>query len=93
MSDQIKYYHKNTNFFSKLGGRIVEIMHSLNLVSTDIKKKSFKNSVNILYIPEKIKGLLNEKQKIYSIPARLPMIVPPKVYGFNQLGGYLMNDE
>ena len=35
----------------------------------------------------------NVRQGIINLPAKLPMICPPKAYGPNTLGGYLLNDE
>lgn len=92
LNDQDKYYYSNSKFYANLGGKIVDIMQTLNLVSINVINKSKIEKVSIIEIPESIKVLLNEKKKIYSVPTRLPMIVPPKPYASNKLGGYLLND-
>lgn len=47
--------------------------------------------VGVILIPDKIKGLL-ENIQLLCAPTNLPMIVPPKPYCKNKLGGYLLND-
>ena len=51
---------------------MIDTLHRLNLVSVsiDINVKNHMQNVNILEIPVNTKGLLNEKQILYSIPAR-----------------------
>lgn len=61
-----------------------------------IKKKLIRVSktnqhYDLVVYDDKLKYNLN-KQKMYAIPTRLPMIVKPKDYGVDLLRGYLLND-
>lgn len=94
LSDDEKFSDEyETKFYVFLGGKIVEILCALSLVSTNVIKRSAKEKVYIIEIPEHIKSILDENNKIYSVPPKLPMIVPPKPYSPNELGGFFLNDS
>lgn len=87
------YFHKNSRFHATIGGKILDILSSLNLIILNvIRKNSRTESVATIEIPTNIKSLLKGRNVI-SVPMRLPMIVKPKPYDKNKLGGYLLNDE
>lgn len=65
-------------------------------MSTFRKKKiltiSKTDKVNVI-IPSQVLRDIVGNRKVYNIPKHLPMIVPPKLYTKDQLGGYLLNNE
>lgn len=89
MDDNIKSFNKNSKLELKVGGVFIEILDRLDLIKHDFYKGRNK-SVNIITIPDNINKLL-EKRFIYSVPPKLPMIVPPKKYDINESGGYILN--
>jgi DNA-directed RNA polymerase len=53
---------------------------------------STKEKINII-LPSKLLTDTITNRIVYNIPKKLPMLVPPKAYTNNSLGGYLLNDE
>jgi hypothetical protein len=77
------------SFYSFVGGRLMDILIVHGVIDSNIVKKNNKNT-NFLKISSKL--LLNYKNKTLAAPVKLPMIVIPKKYDNNKLGGYLLND-
>ena len=92
--DIVQPFEDNTVLFDLIGTRLfVELLIQADLVYEEIiiskeeKNKQFK----ILSLSKEVLQVL-ENKKIYIVPLKLPMIVEPKPYSFNVLGGYLLND-
>lgn len=64
-----------------------DLIHEEIIISREVGNKQFK----ILCVNPKVLQLF-EKNRIYVLPLKLPMIVEPKTYSPKQLGGYLLND-
>lgn len=86
-------FENNSRLFDYLGTRIlvelltqIDLIHEEIIISKDKKDKQFK----ILSLNKEVAHLTSKN--IYVIPLKLPMIVEPKVYHHDQLGGYLLND-
>lgn len=78
-----------------IASRIFLIFEALGLVQQGIKwvRVNGKPHMNtIVNLPDKVKGLLDDKSLVIVNPPRLPMIVEPKSHFHNQKGGYLSND-
>lgn len=78
------------SFYLYIGGKLIEIMTTCNMLEVKVIKNK-NNSIAVLQVSDEV-SLLNVKNKALSIPLNLPMIVKPKPYSENKLGGYLLND-
>ena len=77
-------------FYSKIGTILMEVLMFSNLVGVKTTTLSFKEKRLDYYVLDK--KLLNTN-KLKVTPINLPMIVPPKDYTNNTLGGYILNDD
>ena len=77
-------------FYLHIGSKLIEIMVTCNMVSIKIVKRQ-DSSLAILKITDEISALLGRKNSVVTIPMNLPMIVKPKPYSEEDLGGYLLN--
>ena len=80
-SDQIKAY---------LGFCLIQILESCNMVKSELVIKSKDEKYYVLRVDRKILNMSDKS--ILDFPLKLPMIVKPKPYNHNILGGYLLND-
>lgn len=96
-----EYNDKDANFTGYIGAILAKWLLDINLIEEKWIRKGRKESIDILVPTEDIKNTLNEKDNIYYLPCKLPMIIRPKPYyrinlSNNQtkeyLGGYLLND-
>jgi hypothetical protein len=82
----------NDEFILKLGSLCIEIMVTCSLLSMKVIKEKPKHNKVILEISEEVKSTLDRHNPVLVTPLNLPMIVKPKPYSKNELGGYLLND-
>jgi hypothetical protein len=92
--NDMKGYHgfeeSETHMF--LGGNIINIMSQCNFISSKVITVN-KQALAILTVTDKVRKLLDKNiNKPTSIPMNLPMIVKPKDYNSEEVGGYLLND-
>jgi len=80
-------------FLVQLGSRLMEIMFTCEVLETKIIKPSKNESRQVLMLNENVSSLLPRKNTVILAPLKLPMIVKPKFYTENKLGGYLLNDD
>ena len=80
-------------FLVQLGSRLLEIMFTCEVLETKVIKPSKNESRLVLILNENVSSLLPRKNTVIIAPLKLPMIVKPKVYTENKLGGYLLNDD
>lgn len=85
-------FEYNNKLFDFLGVRIlVELLIQTDLIHEEIIISKEKNKQQKILCLNK--EVLSQIQKnIFVLPLKLPMIVVPKLYKVNQLGGYLLND-
>jgi hypothetical protein len=83
----------NDEFFVQLGSRLMEIMITCEVIETKVIKPSKNESRLVLILNENVSSLLPRKNTVIVAPLKLPMIVKPKAYTENILGGYLLNDD
>lgn len=81
------------NFYVKMGCKLIDILLysdilSMTLVSSIDKEHPYQ----ALQVKDKTITSTGSKQAVINLPLKLPMICPPKYYGDNVLGGYLLND-
>lgn len=75
------------SIFEQMGFLSIETVHS-----TELQLRKDKESLESVWkIPNSLSNILDYKN-LYTIPGRLPMIVTPKPYKNDELGGYLSND-
>jgi len=78
-----------------LGCKILDILESCDMLKKVLTKPGVTKSEYVLKIVENFG--LKDKERIVSLPTKLPIIVKPKKYGKvsgkKLLGGYLLNDE
>ena len=77
---------------SALGCKVIDILCYSEMLKKVLTVISAKQKQYVLEIVES-KILVNNKRNIINLPTKLPMIVPPKPYSKNVLGGYLLNNE
>jgi hypothetical protein len=82
-------------FYSILGNNIIDILNRSNMLSIVLRKGQYYNDHPFYVLRIRDEKLLskNTKQKVFSVPLKLPMIWPPKIYTCTDLGGYLLNNE
>ena len=86
--------HLNDSFYSILGYKIIDILNFSEIISLGlIKTPDNEHPYYAIQIKDKSLMSWNVTQSIINLPIKLPMICPPKPYGPNMLGGYLLNDE
>ena len=84
-------FEDNTVVFS-IGSVLLGWMIHCKLLDKNIITISKKERVNIVILTKILSDTITNR-RVYNIPKKLPMIVPPKLYTKEQLGGYLLNDE
>lgn len=94
-SDFASYLKENEdNFYSHLGCKIINILTHSDIVFMHLIKSADKDDpYHALLVKDKNLISQNTRQSVVNMPTKLPMICPPKPYGDNLLGGYLLNDE
>ena len=68
-------------------------MVTCDLVIKKIITVSKTEKKNVVKATSIVINTLKDKKAIVCLPQNIPMIIPPKLYSENQLGGYLLNDE
>lgn len=83
---------EDDSFYSSLGCKLVDILEACDMLN----RVSIRSSTTKQYIELKIsdRNLLSKLQnrQIYTIPTKLPIIVKPKPFDSESLGGFLLND-
>lgn len=79
------------SFRSVLGCHIIDILDNTEMLNKVLTKLAFDKSMYILEVRDN--DFISKKENILTLPSKLPMIVPPKPYSDNVLGGYLLNDD
>ncbi len=96
-ADNIAYSkHLDDNLYTSLGCDIIQILESCDMIKkvltttvVDYNKVSSQYSLVVL---DDSKLSRKNKHVIINMPTKLPMIVKPKPYTKDALGGYLLND-
>ena len=79
-------------FYSTLGVKLLEILENCDMINkTLITVSRTEKHYELTISNDKFLTSL-KTNKIYCLPTKLPMLVKPKEYGDNKLGGYLLND-
>ena len=68
-------------------------MITCDLVYKKIVVLSIDEKVNIILPNKKLIDTIPSDDAIICLPKNIPMIVPPKPYNKDELGGYLLNNE
>lgn len=77
-----------------MGCKVIDILTHSDMVDLGlINSDTSKHPVQALHVKDKNLMSTKTKQRVINLPTKLPMICPPKEYGSNKLGGYLLNDE
>lgn len=81
----------NNNLYARLGGRIIDLLEYAEFIKKVIHINEEKNTEYILETqnPEEI----HKSNPKFTLPTKLPMVIIPKPYSHNKLGGYLLNDD
>lgn len=79
-------------FHLSVGSTFIEILLTIGMIEIKVLKVGLDKNKAIYTISEKIKTLLNYNNEILILPFNLPMIVKPKYFSKDKLGGYLLND-
>ena len=86
-----QYVFEDSEFFLRLSGKLIEIMTTCGVLDIKIHKLNDRNLV-VLKLSSDLDKVLDNKNPISILPMNLPMIVPPKDYNDNDLGGFLLNN-
>lgn len=78
---------------SSIGALVIDILDSSTFIKQPLIRTGKKSTHYELHVSDdQLKSQL-DNQKMFIIPSKLPMIVPPKDYSnTNSYGGYLLND-
>lgn len=92
-ADIVKNFEDNKVIFS-IGSVLIGWLITCNLLEKEMITISKTEKINIINPSKLLTNTVKEGKKlIYALPHKLPMIVPPKPYSKDSLGGYLLNDE
>ena len=81
---------EDDKFIAKLGFLLVQILETTGMISKNLVFESKTVSFYSLSVDD---HLLEMKERlVFDLPLKLPMIVKPKKYDEDNLGGYLLND-
>jgi len=88
-------------FLFELGNLLINFMTDLKLIKSEVKVLAKDEKKSILVVGPALVKLIPQLEtsfSIQSIPNRIPMVCPPKLYKFKEnkyleLGGYLLNGE
>lgn len=80
---------ENEKIIADLGYAIIQILEQCNMIKNVLITKSKEEKYYILAADNKL--LSSGSKFILDLPLKLPMIVKPKPYNNNVLGGYLLN--
>lgn len=83
----------NSEFMFALGSILIGWMITCDLVHKKIISIDVKEKKNVIIPTDKLIKVIDKNRVILHLPNNIPMIVPPKRYSKNKLGGYLLNDE
>lgn len=90
--DANKYLVDDT-YIAELGCRLLDVLEWTELVRKELLTINYKEKIYVLkLVDENIVEDFNCKRKMHLLPFKLPMVVPPKEYSNNKLGGYLLNN-
>ena len=78
------------DYIAHLGFRVIEILEYCNMVQNDLTTISYNERIYILSVDDKLSDL--KSKSMLDFPLKLPMIVEPKKYDKENLGGYLLNN-
>lgn len=81
--------------FAELGGYLLKILLELEMIEEKYFKQIdlYGKVISHKYFMIKSKDFLHKSTNFNTgMPSKLPMVCPPKDYGFNSKGGYLLND-
>ena len=81
---------ENDEVIAGLGYCIIQILESCNMVINKLITKSKEEKYYILTVDKNLANI--HSKSILNLPLKLPMIVKPKPFDNNILGGYLLND-
>jgi DNA-dependent RNA polymerase len=84
-----------------LGARILDLLIDVGLVKVELKVWGLKDKENTIVPTDLVINTLKDRETVFHLPQRVPMIVKPKPYfretikgkSIDRLGGYLLNDE
>lgn len=84
-------YLEDDTFISELGCMLIEVLEASGLVKKELIRIDRKEHKYIISVVDKhiLKKFGNKIIRV--LPFKLPMIVEPKPYSKNELGGYLLN--
>jgi len=84
--------YEDTTFIFNLGSILVGWLLTCDLLEKKTVTISKKEKVNILLPVKRLIETISNNT-VFNLPKRMPMLVPPKPYKKESLGGYLLNDE
>lgn len=87
-------FYDDDDIYSRLGLNILAILSHSDLVEMLLIKSPDKIHRHYsLFVKDRNLMSSKNRRSIINLPARLPMVCPPKAYSKDILGGYLLNDE
>lgn len=81
----------SSEFYLRISGKLIEIMSSSGVLEIKVHTSN-ESSLVILTLTKEVEKLLSKLNPIAVLPINVPMIVPPKKYSKEALGGYYLND-
>jgi len=82
---------ESSEFFLRLSGKIIDIMSTTGVIDIKVHSSLDRNLV-VLKLSSELEKILSVNNSIAVLPMNLPMIVTPKEYSAENLGGFLLNN-